>query len=115
MDINAQVLERATRNVSRLLTTYSGEIAEAFLKADDALAVGLSLEFKPKGSGIKITTKINFVADRVKDSNEEDVYPPDPIQVAIDRAEAEQRRQDALCRAGNTEGEWRRLRSYCHR
>lgn len=112
MDINQEVIERAARNLRRILATYSGEIAEAFLKADDELKVGLSLEFSPKGSGIKIKTGINFIESRVKDSDEDEIYPPDPIALANERIAAE---RALAAKIGNTPGTWARLRGYRHR
>ena len=112
MDINQEVIERGARNIRKILLSYSGEIAEAFLKADDELKVGLSLEFAPKGSGIKIKTGINFVADRVKDSDDDEIYPPDPITIANERIAAERAR---LAKVGNSRGTWARLRAYRHR
>ena len=112
MDINQEVIERAARNLRLILLTYSGEIAEAFLKADNELKVGLSLEFAPKGSGIKIKTGINFVSERVKDSNDDEIYPPDPITLANERIAAERAR---AAKIGNTPGTWARLRGYRHR
>lgn len=112
MDVNQDVIERAARNVRRILLFYSKEIAEAFFKADDELKVGLSLEFAPKGSGIKIKTGINFVESRIKDSDEDEVYPPDPLTIANERIAAERERAR---RIGNTPGTWARLRAYRHR
>lgn len=86
MDINQEVIERAARNLRMMLLTCSGEIAEAFL---NELKIGLSLEFAPKGSGIKIKTGINFVSERVKDENTDEIYPPDPITLANERIAAE--------------------------
>ena len=115
MDINQEVIERAARNLRLILSTYSGEIAEAFLKADDELKIGLSLEFAPKGSGIKIKTGINFVSERVKDDSTDEIYPPDPITLANERIAAERIAAERERRIGNTAGTWARMRSYQHR
>lgn len=112
MVITGQVLERAGVNVARMLTVHAAEIAEAFLKADDALTVTLSVEFKQKGEGIKIKTGINFVAERVKASSDDEVYPPTQIDEAIESARVERER---IRKIGYTRGTWARLRSYRHR
>lgn len=112
MDIDNQVIDRASRNLNRLLIAYSAEIAEAFLKADDTLSVSLSVEFKPKGSGIKIKTGINFIAARVKESTEDEVYPKSPIDLEIERRKFQ---RDIDQKIGNTPGGWSRLRWYKHR
>lgn len=114
MDIDTQVLERAARNLRRIMLTHHTDIATAYLRADDELSVGLTVKFRPtkNGSGTKIKTEINFIAERVKDSDEDEVYPPDPLQIAIERAQSE---RDAARKIGNTPGTWARMRGYRHR
>lgn len=72
--IGEKTLKRTIELMEGLLRFHQLAINEAYLKADDALTVTLKAEFKPgKYSGIDIKTKIDFVAEKVKDSDSSNV------------------------------------------
>jgi hypothetical protein len=111
MDISRPVIEKAIHMVGVTLRNYTGPINEAFLRADDDLSVGLKLNFKPIRSGIRIKAEISFIASKVKDSIEDEIYPQ--TQMTIEFPRAEPGRPQTLC--GTTEGARVRARWYRHR
>lgn len=107
MDITRQVIERANELTAVLMKNYSRKINEAYLAAEDELAVALKVGFRPQGSGVSVTVDLSFVAEKVKDRARGLVEPNPQIQL-FPRAE------DKL-HCGNSPGTWSRMRWYGRR
>lgn len=100
MDINTEVIEKASDLIKTLLKNYNWKINKAFLEADDELKVGLGLTFKPVGSEIMVKADLNFVAERVKDSAQAKVGQGKQITIEFSPRKERERRS-----AGTTPGE----------
>ena len=68
MYIGPRTIQKTIKMLNQQLFDYKKEMEEAYCKSDNALDVALKVKYTPCGSGVKIETSINFVADRVKDS-----------------------------------------------
>ena len=67
--IGVKTLSKATDLIGGLLKSHRREIDDAYLKADDALSISLSLKIAPDDNGgFALDAGMNFVADRVKDT-----------------------------------------------
>jgi len=51
------------------LWDYRKSIDEAYCECDNALTVTLKAKYSPSGSGVKIDTAIDFIAEKIKDSS----------------------------------------------
>lgn len=71
MDINDKMLKQAGVEISNLLDKHIKQINTAYLDTESELTISLGLKFGPgKLVGeIKMTTSINFIEARVKESN----------------------------------------------
>ena len=97
--IGNKTIEGASELVSGLLRTYRTELDKAYMKAEGALSVSISLTFKPAETltGTDIEAKIKFVTDQVKDSagrvvdeRQEELFQSikdGSIKIAVDHAE----------------------------
>ena len=60
--------EESKRLLANLLDIHWPDIKQAYLNADGALKVGLSLDLTEVSSRVILEVTINFVADRVKET-----------------------------------------------
>ena len=67
--INNEVIAKTIELLNRHLCRNQSAIELAYCKTDEGLDIGLKVTYKPQKNGTQIKTAINFVSDRVKDSN----------------------------------------------
>ena len=71
MDISIKMLKQAGVEISNLLDKHIKQINTAYLDTDNELTISLGLKFGPgKNTGeTKMTTSINFIESKIKESN----------------------------------------------
>jgi hypothetical protein len=67
--ITKEVIDKTMELLNRHLRRNQGAIERAYCNTDEALAVALKIKYIPKPNSTEVKTEINFVTDRVKDSN----------------------------------------------
>ena len=87
--IGEKTLKRTMELIEGMFRYHISAINQAYLKSDDALSVSIKAKYKPgKFSGIDIKADIEFVAEKVKDSDSSNV---DEDQMTIFEEKAKQK------------------------
>ncbi len=63
--INVRHIKRMQATMGTLLTERQSDLNRAFLNADDALTVTFTAKLSPKGSGVKLASNLNYVAEKI--------------------------------------------------
>lgn len=75
MFINDDARREVARQVMMLMGNYENDIETAYCSSDDKFKIAFGVTFSPAGSGMKIETNMNFVAERVRDKTDGVVGP----------------------------------------
>ena len=85
MRIGNKTIARIVEDLEHHLHVYQEDINEAYLKADDALAITLTARLSPDKGRTKVETGISFVAEKIKDKvtayvdeDQQDLFPDHP-------------------------------------
>jgi len=70
MKISNNVLEQIEASIKTLMESYQKEMEQAYLKlGDDALDIKFGVKIKEDNARVKLTTSINFIKDRCRDTS----------------------------------------------
>ena len=68
MDITTEIISQTSQMLTGLLQDYHREIDTAYLNSEPDLTVSLSVTYSPDKDGVKLTTGISFVKEKIKNS-----------------------------------------------
>jgi len=106
--ISELIIDETMKELKKHLITYQHDIERAYCRADNNLDITLKVSYSPIGSGTQISTSINFIESRIKDSSKITINEKQ-LNLFSDRKIIKLPTSEKQC--GYTEGQWRMIKS----